>query len=47
MIVGIIIGLFIVAFLWAYIALRKENKTHGKVVHAKKELQKEKILFKA
>lgn len=46
MIIGIIIGLLIVSFLWAYIAMVKENKTHGKVIKAKKELQKEKILFK-
>lgn len=46
MIVGIIIGLLIISFLWAYYAMIKESKAHGKVVRAKEELQKEKILFK-
>ena len=47
MIIAVIVTLFILAFLWAFIALKKEEKVHGKVVHAKKELKKEKVLFRA
>ncbi len=42
----IIIGLFILSFVWALVALKREQKTHKRVVQAKKELRKEKILFK-
>jgi len=46
MVVIIILFIAVLSFLWALYALHKEEKTHGKITHAKKELHKEKILFK-
>lgn len=41
-----VIILFILSFIWAWWSLYREQKTHKHVQHARRELQKEKILFK-
>ncbi|HRN96168.1 MAG TPA: hypothetical protein PLD54_01840 [Candidatus Levybacteria bacterium] len=46
MILLIIVVLVGISFLWAVYALHKEERTHGKITHAKHELHKEKILFR-
>lgn len=43
---GAIVVLFIISFLWALLSLRKENANIREVEETKKNLAKEKILFK-
>jgi hypothetical protein len=42
----VIAALIIISFLWALYALQKEEKIHKRISHTRKELHKEKILFK-
>ena len=42
----ILFVLLIISFLWSLYSLRKERRGPEEVEHVKKELEKEKILFK-
>ena len=47
LLLGIIIVLLIVSFLWAIYSLKSEMKRHQLVEDAKQELSKGKIIFQA